>query len=74
MISCDKKIVLSSTKDKMQKIYSFTSAVCGFHYHRKFWKPIENEKLNFLYEDNNSYDKFEIKSFDKLWRNCRLLT
>ena len=45
----------------MQKIYSFTSAVCGFHYYRKFWKPIENEKLNCLYEDNNPYDKFEIK-------------
>lgn len=55
-------------------MYSFTSAVCGFHYYRKFWKPIENETLNCLYEDNNPYDKFEIKNFDKLWRNCRPFT
>ena len=33
----------------------FTTAIRGFHYYREFWKPIENEKLKFLFEDNNPY-------------------
>ena len=41
-----------------QKIWRtsfFTTAIRGFHYYREFWKPIENEKLKFLFEDNNPY-------------------
>ena len=49
LISCDKQVVLFGVKEKMESIYSFTAAVRRCHYHRKFWKPIENEKLNCLY-------------------------
>lgn len=62
LISCDKQVVLFGIKEKMESIYSFTAAVRRFHYHRKFWKPIENEKLNCLYKDNNPYNRFVIKT------------
>ena len=46
----------------MENVYSFTAAVRGFHYYRKFWKPIENERLTCFYEDGNPYDRFAIKT------------
>ena len=47
---------------KKWRTSSFTTAIRGFHYHRKFWKQIENEKLKFLFEDNNPYDRYVIKT------------
>ena len=46
----------------MENVYSFTAAVRGFHYYRKFWKPIENERLSCFHEDGNPYDRFAIKT------------
>ena len=48
--------------EKIENVYYFTKVVRGFHYYRKFWIPIENEKLNCLHEDNNPYDWFAIKA------------
>ena len=46
----------------MENVYSFTAAVRGYHHYRKFWKPKENETLKCLYEENNPYDHFAIKT------------
>ena len=46
----------------MENSYSFTAAVRGFHYYRKYWKPQENEKLHCTFEENNPYDRFAIKT------------
>ena len=41
----------------MGNVYPFTAAVRGFHSHRKFWKPVENEKIKCSCEDNNPCDR-----------------
>ena len=46
----------------MENVYSFTAAVRGFHYYRKFWKPKENEKLDCSHEEHNPFDWFAIKT------------
>ena len=46
----------------MENGYSFTAAVRGFHYYRKFWKPKENEKLDCSHEEHNPFDWFAIKT------------
>ena len=46
----------------MENVYSFTAAVGGFHYYRKFWKPKENEKLDCSHEEHNPFDWFAIKT------------
>lgn len=45
----------------MEIINSFTAAVRGYHYYRRFWKPVEGEKLKCMYEANNAFDRFAIK-------------
>ena len=50
----------SNLSRKMENVYS--AAVRGFHYYRKFWKPIENERLTCFHEDGNPYDRFAIKT------------
>ena len=42
--------------------HSFTAAVRGFHYNRRFWRPKENEKLDCLHEPGNAFDRFAIKT------------
>ena len=46
----------------METCYTFTAAVRGYHYYRKSWKPKENEALRCLFEENNPYDRFAIKT------------
>ena len=41
--------------------HTFTAAVRGYHYYRRFWQPKENEKLDFLHEVGNPFDRFAIK-------------
>ena len=45
----------------MENVHSFTAAVRGYHYYRRFWKPEEKQKLNCMHELNNPYDRFTIK-------------
>ena len=49
----------------MENVHSFTAAVRGFHYYRTFWKPTERESLKCIYEENNPYDRFAIKTVAK---------
>ena len=46
----------------MDNVYSFTAAVRGFHYYRKFWKPKENEKLDYSHEEHNPFDWSTVKT------------
>ena len=39
----------------------FSAAIRGFHVYKTSWKPVENEKLQCFYEDNNPYDICSIK-------------
>ena len=47
------------------EIHTFTAAVRGFHYYRRFWRPKENEKLDCFYESGNVFDQFAIKTVDE---------
>ena len=47
------------------EIHSFTAAVRGFHYYRRFWRPKENEKLDCLHEPGNAFDRFAIKTVNE---------
>ena len=47
----------------MENVHSFTAAVRGYHYYRRFWKPEEKQKLNCMHELNNPYDGYAIKLF-----------
>ena len=42
--------------------HTFTAAVRGYHYYRRFWQPKENEKLICLHEPGNAFDRFAIKT------------
>ena len=44
------------------KILVFSSAVRGFHVYRDVWNPCENEELECLFERNNLFDMFAIKT------------
>ena len=54
--------ILSFEINEMENVYSFTAVVRGFHYYRKFWKPKENEKLDYSNEEHNQFDWFAIKT------------
>ena len=45
--------------------HTFTAAVRGYHYYRRFWRPKENEKLIWLYEAENPFDRFAIKTVNE---------
>lgn len=47
------------------EVHTFTAAVRGFHYYRRFWKPKENEKLDCMHEPGNVFDRFAIKTMDE---------
>lgn len=47
------------------EVHTFTAAVRGFHYYRRFWKPKENEKLDCMHEPGNVFDRFAIKTVDE---------
>ena len=42
--------------------HTFTAAVRGYHYYRRFWQPKENEKLICLHDPGNTFDRFAIKT------------
>ena len=45
--------------------HTFTAAVIGYHYYRRFCRPKENEKLICLYEAGNPLDRFAIKTVNE---------
>ena len=47
------------------EVQTFTAAVRGFHYYRRFWRPKENEKLDCVYKPGNVFDQFAIKPVDE---------
>ena len=47
------------------EVHTFTAAVRGFHYYRRFWRPKENENLDCFYEPRNVFDQFAIKAVDE---------
>lgn len=47
------------------EVHKFTAAVRGFHYYRRFWRPKENEELDCIYERDNVFDRFAIKTVNK---------
>ena len=47
------------------KTHSFTAAVRGFHYFRRFWQPKENDKLDCLHEPGNAFDRFAMKTVNE---------
>ena len=46
----------------MEEVRTFTAAVRGFHYYRRFRRPHENEQLDCVYEPDNVFDRFAIKT------------
>ena len=50
---------------KKMETQSFTAAVRGFHYYRRFWRPKGNEKLDWLHEPGNAFDRFAIKTVNE---------
>ena len=42
--------------------HTFTTAVRGFHYYRRFWRPKENDCF---YEPGNVFDQFAIETVDE---------
>jgi len=47
------------------EVHKFTAAVRGFHYYRRFWRPKESEELDCIYEPDNVFDRFAIKTVTK---------
>ena len=45
--------------------HTFTAAVRGYHYYRRFWRSKENENLICLYEAGNPFDRFAIKTVNE---------
>ena len=50
------------TAAEMETQHTFTAAVRGFHFYRRYWQPQEKEKLLCLYESGNAFDRFAIKT------------
>ena len=46
----------------INKILVFSAAVRGFHVYREVWNPSESEELTCLYERNNLFDMFAIRT------------
>ena len=45
--------------------HTFTAAVRGYHYYRRFWRPKENKKLICLHEPGNTFDRFAINTMNE---------
>lgn len=56
--SCFTNITMAS----VNKVFVFSAAVRGFHVYRETWNPTEQEKLCCLFEENNVFDMFAIKT------------
>ena len=48
----------------MPLIKEFESAVRGFHYYKKYWRPRIEEELFCSHEEENAFDVFAIKVAD----------
>ena len=46
----------------VNKVFVFSAADRGFHVYRETWNPTEQEKLCCLFEENNVFDMFAIKT------------
>ena len=57
----NKAILLLQNVLKMES-HTFTAAVRGYHFYRRYWRPQENEKLICLHEPGNAFDRFAIKT------------
>ena len=73
------KNIISEIRWKKIETHSFTAAVRGFHYYRRFWRPKENEKLYCLHGPGNAFDRFAIKTVNEkgeivghLPKDCKL--
>ena len=44
------------------KLFEYSSAVCGYHYYRKYWQPQAHQKLECVHEKDKPYDFFAIKT------------
>ena len=47
------------------EVHTFTAAVRWFYYYRRFWRPRENETLDYFYEPGNVFDQIAIKTVDE---------
>lgn len=47
---------------RANKSFVFSAAIRGFHVYRDVWRPSEKEKLTCLFEENNVFDMFAIKT------------
>ena len=47
-------------------LMEFPTAVCGFHYYKKYWDPVESECLDCAHEKENPYDYFTIKTCQRV--------
>ena len=45
----------------MHRTHSSSAAVRDYHYYRKHWNPVENEKVFCMHEQRNCFDRFAIK-------------
>ena len=62
MVNTQRHLMANNTN----KVFVFSSAVRGFHVYRDIWNPTENEELECLYERNNMFDPFAIKTCRQL--------
>ena len=46
----------------MHSVNSFTAVLRGYHDYRKYRKPVENIKLQCMYEPNNAFNRLAIKT------------
>lgn len=46
----------------VNKVFVFSAAIRGFHVYRDTWIPSEQEKLCCVFEENNVFDMFAIKT------------
>ena len=44
------------------ELFKFESAIRGYHFYKKYWVPVENQKLDCAHEVGNPYDFFAIKT------------
>ena len=49
----------------MEKLMEFWIAVCGFHYYKIYWNPVESKCLDCAHEKKNPYNYFTIKTCQK---------
>ena len=46
------------------KAFEFSSAVRGYHHHKKFWNPQKDQLLECFQENQSPFDRFAIKVYE----------